>query len=98
MPLLQLNILLGDFAEGAVEDRNVMFDAEAQVRVVIVGAVARVPDIRGLERDRLVPIGLGELDAAVPVAMLDVAAPEDHEAGFEFFLVRQKCHVRCCPV
>jgi hypothetical protein len=38
-PLLLLNILLGDFAEGAVEDRNVMLDAEAQVRVVIVGAV-----------------------------------------------------------
>jgi hypothetical protein len=52
-PLLLLNILLGDFAEGAVEDRNVMFDAEAQIRVVIVGAVARGRDIRGLERDRL---------------------------------------------
>jgi hypothetical protein len=30
--------------------------------------------------------------------MLDVAAPEDHEAGFEFFLVCQKRHARYCPV
>jgi len=75
-----------------------MLDAEAQIRVVIVGAVTRGRDIRGLERDRLVPVALGELDAAIPVAMLDVAAPEDHEARLEFFFVCQKRHARYCPV
>ena len=91
-PLLQLDILLGDLAEGPVEDRNIMLEAEAQIRVMVVGAVARRRDVGGLQRERLVTIALGDLDAAIPVAMPDVGAPEDHEARFEFFLVREKRH------
>ena len=55
---------------------------------------ARRCDIRGLEGKRFISIGLGDLDAAIPVAMLDVGAPEDHEARFEFLLVGQKRHGR----
>src|SRR4029077_9790584 len=91
-PFLLLDILLGNLAEGAVEDRHVMLEAEADIRVMIVGAVTGGGEVRGLQRKRLVKVAFRDLDAAIPVAMLDVSPSEDDQAGFEFFIVRDESH------
>jgi hypothetical protein len=73
---LKLGELFGHLGEGFIEDRNLVFEAEAHFGVLIERLVPRIVEIGGFERDRLVAILLGELDAAVPVTMLYVAAPD----------------------
>jgi hypothetical protein len=66
--------------------------AEAHVGVLVEGLLAGRIDVSGLEGDRLVAVILGQLDAAVEIAMVHVRAPEDDEARLEHFLVGHKRH------
>jgi hypothetical protein len=59
-----------------------MLDAESNVRVLIEGAFPRRFFIRCFKRNRLIAFCLRHLHAAVPHAMLHVAAPKENQAGF----------------
>jgi hypothetical protein len=53
-----------------------------------------------VKRNRLVAILFGEpfdlaqesLDAAIEIAVFDIAAPENDQAGLQHFLVDDECH------
>src|SRR6202021_462518 len=90
--LLGRQVLLGNGAEGMVEDRDVALKTDPDFDLLFVGEVARDADIAGLERDRLIAVGLRELDAAVPVAMAHVGSGEEDKAGLDFFLVGHERH------
>ena len=90
--LLGRQVLLRHGAERMVEDRNVMLEHGPDLDLLLVGEVARHADVAGLERDRLVAVGLRQLDAAVPVAMVHVGPAEDDKAGFNLFLVGYERH------
>lgn len=83
--LLRQDILPRYLAKRVIEDGNVMLDTEANVSILIKGSLLRYAQIGGLERDRLVAICLRHLQAAIPHAMVDVAAPEDDQTRFELF-------------
>ena len=85
--LLEVGEVFGDLAEGAIEDWHFVLYAEAHVRVLVVGTVARCVDVGGFEGNRLVAVGLGNLDPAVPVAVFHVRAAEDDEARLEFLCI-----------
>jgi hypothetical protein len=98
-PLLRLRQeILGDGAEGPVEDRHVVLDAETEVGVLIERALIGGIDIGGLKAECLVTIRLRLLDAAVPVAVLDVAAPKDDQARLELLGVENEGHGGAPPV
>jgi hypothetical protein len=81
-------------AEGAVEYGNIMLDAEPHICVLIEGAFPRRFFIRGFKRNRLIAVGLRHLHAAIPHAMLHIAAPEDDEARLQLLFFGDKRHVR----
>ncbi len=78
--LRKVRVVLRDLAEGAIENRHVVLDAEAQVGVLIESAFLRRVDIRCFKGNRLVAVPMVKLDPAVP---LFVRAAEDDEPGFE---------------
>ena len=91
--LLGRQVFLGHSAEGMVEHRHVVLEAEAHVSVLVEGALTGRLLIRRLQRDRLVAVGLRQLHAAVPVAVLYVGTPEDDESRLQLFLVVDKRHM-----
>ncbi len=46
--LLQIEIILGDLAEGPIEDRHLVLDAKAKVGILIESFLARRVDVGGL--------------------------------------------------
>src|ERR1019366_8476751 len=91
--LLEINEVLGDLAEGAIEDRNVVLDAKAEIRVLIEGPLARGIDVGGLQANRLVAVRIRQLDPAIPIPVFHVGLSEDDEAGLEFLSVEEECHL-----
>src|ERR1700679_443698 len=73
-----------------------MLDAESNVCVLIEGAFPRRFFIRCFKRNRLVAVGLRHLHAAIPHAMIHVAAPEENQAGFQLLFLGNKRHVASC--
>ena len=59
--LLKVGEVLGDLAEGAVENRHLMLDAEAHVGVLVEGLILGRVDVGGLQGNRLVAVGAGSL-------------------------------------
>ena len=96
--LLKVRVVLGDLAEGPIEDRNLVLDAEAEIGVLVEGPLARRVDVGRLQGDRLVTVVMGELDPAVPIAVLHVRAAEDDKSGLEFLRVDKEGHgsAVCC--
>jgi hypothetical protein len=69
-----------------------MLEAKADVGVVIVSLIpCRLP-VRGLDGNGLVAVGPGQLNPAIPVAVLHVRAPEQDEAVLQFLFVGDESH------
>ena len=90
--LLKLDIFLGDLAEGVVEDRYVVLDAEANIGVLVEGPLPRRVDVGGFQGNRLVAVLVGEPDPAVPIAVLDIGPAEDDKAGLQFLRIDKEGH------
>jgi hypothetical protein len=73
--LLKLDIFLGDLAEGVIEDRYVVLDAEANIGVLVEGPLPRRVDVGRLQGNRLVAVLVGEPDPAVPIASFERLSP-----------------------
>jgi len=84
--------------EGTVEYWHVVLEAETNVGVIVEGPVLGGLYVRGLEGIGLVAVGLGELDAAIPVAMPYVGSTEDNKAGFKLLFVDNERHSRLASV
>lgn len=69
-----------------------MLEPEAHIGVLVKGTILGVIDVRGLERNRLIAVSLGQLDPAVPVAVLDVGSAENDEAGFKLLSIENEGH------
>jgi hypothetical protein len=89
---LRRQVLSRYLAEGVVEHRNVVLDAEPDVRILIGRSFFRDAEIRRFERHRLVAICLRHLHPAVPHSMIDITAPEDDQARLEFVFFGDKRH------
>lgn len=90
--LLEGGVVLGDLAEGPIENRHIMFDAEAKIRIVGEGPLTGRFDVGRFQRHRLVPVGLRQLDPAVPIAVLHVGSPEENEPAFQFLSIDKESH------
>jgi hypothetical protein len=73
-----------------------MLDAESNVRVLVEGPLAGRTDVGCFERNRLIAVGLRHLHAAIPHAMIHVAAPEENQAGFQLLFLGNKRRVASC--
>jgi hypothetical protein len=78
---LKVDVVLGDLAEGAIENRHLVLDTKPQVRVLVEGPLAGGVDVGRLQGNRLVAVLLGELDPEVLVLVFHVGAPEDDQSG-----------------
>jgi hypothetical protein len=71
-----------------------MLETEPNVGVIVEGPFPRSLDVRGLEGIELIAVGLGELDAAIPVAVFHIGSAENDKAGFKLFLVDDERHLQ----
>jgi hypothetical protein len=85
-------VVLGDLAEGPIEDRNLVLDPEPEIGVLVEGPLARRVDVGCFQGNRLVAVRVGELDPAVPIPVLYVRAAEDDKAGLEFLGIDKEGH------
>jgi hypothetical protein len=90
--LLKVEVFFCNLAEGPIEDRHIVLDAETDIDVLIEGSLLRGVDVRGLKGNRFVSILLGKLDAAVSVAVLHVRTPEDDKSGLKLVNVGEEGH------
>src|ERR1700692_1646190 len=90
--LLKVEIFFCNLAEGPIEDRHIVLDAETDIDVLIVGPLFRGVDVRGFKGNRFISILLVKLDASVPVAVLHVRTPEDDKAGLKLVNVGEEGH------
>jgi hypothetical protein len=95
-PLLEVGEFLRDLAEGFLENRDLMLEAKPKLGVLVESFLAGFVGVRGFQCEGFVAVFLGELDAAIPIAVFHVRATEDHEAAFEFLLVDHRGHGRPC--
>jgi hypothetical protein len=80
-PLLRLEIVCRHLPKRTIEHGNIVLHAKPDVGVLIERAVAGGLPVRRMKRNRLVAILFGELDAAIEIAVFDIAAPENDQAG-----------------
>ncbi len=69
-----------------------MFNLEPKLHIVVEGLLFGFLDVRCLQRYCFIAVFLGDLHAAIPIAVLDVLAAEDYEAGFELLFVEHEDH------
>ena len=91
-PLLKLNILLGDLAEGVIENGDIVLDAKAHIGVLVEGPLSCRVNVGGFQGNRLVAVLFGEPDPAIPIAVLHIRPAEDHQAGLEFLGIDKEGH------
>ena len=72
--------------------RDIVLDAETDVRVMVKGLITSFIDVRCLQGNRFVSVFLGHLDPAIPVSVLHISSAEDDEAGFEFLDIGEERH------
>src|SRR5262249_19003415 len=90
--LLKLDILLGDLAEWMVENGHVVLETKADIGVLVERLLPCRVDIGRLQGNRLVAVLTGELDPAVPFAVLDISPAEDHQTGLQLLRVDEEAH------
>src|ERR1700722_7324941 len=78
--LVEFAVLFRYLRKGFSEDRNIVFDASLYLDLVSEGHFPGLVGIRRIQGYGLVAILLRDFDAAIPVVVLDVTAPEDYQA------------------
>lgn len=73
-----------------VRDGHIVLDAEAKGGIIVERSLLGGIDVRSFQANRFVPVRLGQLDAAIPVAMLNVAAAENDEPGLQLLEVEKE--------
>ena len=63
-------------------NRHLVFDLEAEFRIMVKSPVFSIFFIGGSKGDRLVSVLVGNLKARVPTLVLDIPAPEDNKSRF----------------